>query len=632
MRVLETSATKKLTAPEIKALESLIAKANLAYHETGKPLMSDDKFEALVDKLREASPSSKVLKKVGAAVRGKDSKVVLKYFLGSLNKVKADNQGFERWSASRRHKGEYLIADKLDGVSLLLDYEPNKKPIANTRGDGTVGRDVSSIVPFIDDIPATLRKQLVVRGEVVMPKSTFAKHYDEEDENARNIVAGAVNSAKPHPAFKHVHFVAYTVIKPKLSPSEGMALLKSLGFRCAPHKIVSELSSDRLSKALANRREKSVYDIDGLVVTEDKRTDHPEGNPEHAVAFKENRFVEAKVVAVHWKASRFGALKPRIEIEPQRVSGVTITFITGHNASVIYEGKIGPGAIIKITRSGEVIPKLEEVIKPARKASMPDVAWEWDDNGVEAMLKNKSASSEVGARLISDFFVAMGAEFIGRGVVDKLYEAGYNTIGKVLNITPPKLMKIEGFQSVSAGKVYKSIQGACASADLATWMAASGIFGRGMGRRVIQPVIDAAGNEAILAKTTNNLAKIGNVLESTPGIGPSRSQAITTQLPVFRAWFHTLPADLTANAFKYKSKKLLKGPLLGKNIVCTGFRDANLMAKAASLGAKEGTSVNKDSILVAKTADASSAKAVRAKQVGAKVMTLAQFTRYLASL
>ena len=158
-----------------------------------------------------------------------------------------------------------------------------------------------------------------------------------------------------------------------------------------------------------------------------------EKNPEHAFAFKmvlTDQTAEARVVDIIWTPSKDGYLKPRVQIEPVTLGGVTITYLTGKNARFIEEKRIGLGAIIRVIRSGDVIPEIEDrdgvVIKPAETPLFPEESYVWNDTHVDIMLADKSSNITVTIKTIANFFKQLEVESIGEGIVKKLVEGGYN--------------------------------------------------------------------------------------------------------------------------------------------------------------------------------------------------------------
>jgi NAD-dependent DNA ligase len=145
-------------------------------------------------------------------------------------------------------------------------------------------------------------------------------------------------------------------------------------------------------------RAEYAYDMDGVICVNDHIYPRQTGNPAHAFAFKmvlSDQIAEAKVVGVVWTASKDGYLKPRVQLEPLHLGGVTIEYATGFNAKFIVENKIGVGALIRLTRSGDVIPHIIGVIQPAAQPHMPTVPYEWNATQVDILLQDKNTDETV---------------------------------------------------------------------------------------------------------------------------------------------------------------------------------------------------------------------------------------------
>ena len=139
-----------------------------------------------------------------------------------------------------------------------------------------------------------------------------------------------------------------------------MAKLISDGFETVQNRTVTDVTNEMLSELLMEWRKSYVYEIDGVIVSDDRIFARKSGNPDHAFAFKmvlSDQMAEAKVVNVLWTPSKDGYLKPRVQIEPIKLGGVTIEYATGFNAAFIRDNKIGIGSLIQIIRSGDVIPQ-----------------------------------------------------------------------------------------------------------------------------------------------------------------------------------------------------------------------------------------------------------------------------------
>ena len=295
--------------------------------------------------------------------------------MGSMDKIKPDTNALTTW-ASKYH-GPYVLSCKLDGVSGLYTTE-GTVPKLYTRGDGKVGQDVSHLIPYLR-LPKT--KGLVIRGEFIIPKLLFEKKYSTKFANPRNMVSGIINQKSVNEIIKDVYFVAYELIKPVKKPSEQMAFLGTLDVERVLFKDETVLTNELLSQTLVEWRQKYVFEIDGVIVTNDAIYERKPGNPDYAFAFKmvlSDQVAEAKVVDVIWTPSKDGYLKPRVQIEPINLGGVRIEYATGFNGSFIYDNKVGFGATIELIRSGDVIPHIRKVVVPALEAQMPLVPFKWN--------------------------------------------------------------------------------------------------------------------------------------------------------------------------------------------------------------------------------------------------------------
>ena len=324
--------------------------------------------------------------------QSRGNKVNLPYPMGSMDKIKPDTNALSSWTS--KYSGPYVLSCKLDGVSGLYTTE-GKEPKLYTRGDGKVGQNISHIIPFLR-LPKA--KGITIRGEFIIPKALFDTKYKEKFANPRNMVAGIINQKTINEAIKDLHFVAYEVMKPELKPSEQMAFLSTLNVEIVLYKVEAKITNELLSKTLLEWRHNYPYEIDGIIVTNDKLYERKPGNPEHSFAFKmvlSDQVAEAKVVDVIWAASKDGYLKPRVQIEPINLGGVRIEYATGFNGAFIKDNKIGVGATIELIRSGDVIPYIRKVIVPADKAKMPAVPHKWNDTHVDIMLEDLDSDETV---------------------------------------------------------------------------------------------------------------------------------------------------------------------------------------------------------------------------------------------
>ena len=388
------------------AFETILSVYAESYHN-GEPEIDDDTYDSLVD-MFEKKFSSKH-KDVGAPVPDTRFKITLPKFMGSLDKVKTQKE-LDLWVDRMKKlgykipkKNAFVVSDKMDGISML--HSSKKTKIGEklcTRGDGSVGSDVSHLLKYLNlEIPSKFNG--TVRGEIYIPKKVFQEEFSEEFSNPRNMVSGIINpmTKKYHTeGLKSIRFRAYEYDdfdKSKLSSPEEQFDFFSDETNYSIPKLcfVDTLNVDKLTKLLKERREEAEYEMDGLVIQLNVPTEKSSKmeNPDTAVAFKiKGESVEVKVEGVEWEQSRHGLLKPKIRIETVNLCGVNITYATGFNAKFIYDNNIGKGSIVRITRSGDVIPYVEEVVK-STVTDEPDESvfgqYEWNDSRVELVVVEK---------------------------------------------------------------------------------------------------------------------------------------------------------------------------------------------------------------------------------------------------
>ena len=453
-------------------LTSMLNLANVLYRNS-QPIMTDNQFDILQDFILDKYPANKDVHQIGAPVE--KNKATLPYFMGSMDKIKPDTNALTNWTA--KYKGPYVLSCKLDGVSGLYTTEGDK-PKLYTRGDGRVGQDISHLIPHLR-LPKT--KEVVIRGEFIIPKLIFETKYKTKFANPRNMVSGIVNHKTITESVNDLHFVAYEVIKPDKNPSEQMAFLSTLDVEVVLYKLESSISNELLSQDLVNWRQNYPYEVDGVIVTNDAKYDRKVGNPDYAFAFKmvlSDQIAEAKVVDVIWTPSKDGYLKPRVQIEPINLGGVKIEYATGFNASFINDNKVGIGSVIELIRSGDVIPHIRKVTVPAEQAKMPDVPYKWNDTHVDIMLENISSDETVREKNIAGFFKGIGVEGLGPGNITRIIQSGFDTVPKIIMMTENDLLGVEGFQKKTAKKLYDGIREKINSAPILTIMSASNVFGR----------------------------------------------------------------------------------------------------------------------------------------------------------
>ena len=584
---------------------------NLYYNLDNSGGISDAEYDALEDNLRALDPNNPILKSIGSSLTSTQRKVTLPYPLSSLDKIREDNA--QDWL--NKYPGPYWVSYKVDGVSLLIIKQGTQLK-AYTRGNGSVGQNVSHIIPHlkigkIGDFEA-------IRGEIVIKKASFTKWADQF-KNARNLVSGIANSKEIHPAIKSLSFIAYEVVAPRGSPSKQMTKLSNLGWEIVKGKRFDTLTPSLLEKFLSAARQSSPYEIDGLVISQDKPTRHSGiENPKSSRAFKSNEgnSADAKVIQVWWTPSRHGSLKPVIEIEPTKLSGVVIKQLTAFNAAYVKEKKLGPGALIRFTRSGDVIPHITEILKPAKVAQLPEGKWKWD--GVDIVKVNAVKDNTVLAKRLTFFFSTMGVAGFKQGTAIKFVDAGYKAIRDVLTAPVNKVAEFEGFGLNSATKLCNDIKAKMKSATHLQLMVASGIFGKGFGQSKVATLLESFPNPSLLLKKGKSNAI--RVVSELPGWSTSSATIFIGGLLQYVDWYNQLPVKPRSSTYVSNTTE---GPLSGKIFCISGVRDAQLQSSIEAKGGKFTNSVNKNTTyLIVKDSSVSTSKTETANKLGVSIIYL----------
>ena len=611
------SVLEKLNETQISEIIKL---ANAKYYNS-TPLMSDNQYDIIQNYVVSRFPSNKTVLQIGATVER--NKVKLPYPMGSMNKIKADTNALISWT--KKYNGPYNISCKLDGVSGLYSTE-EKCAKLYTRGDGNIGQDISHLIDFLK-LPKN--KNIVIRGEFILPKNVFEEKYKDKFANARNLVSGIINQKHIDEKIKDIKFVAYEVIKPEMKPSEQMNYLSQLNIDYVLNKNVSNLSNVFLSDTLIEWREKYTYEMDGIIITDDKIYKRLSGNPDHSFAFKmvlSEQIAESKVVDVLWTPSKDGYLKPRVQIEPIILGGVKIEYATGFNGAFIKDNKIGIGAIIELIRSGDVIPHIRKVVVQSEEAKMPDVPYKWTSTNVDIILEDISSDETVKEKNITCFFKSIEVEGLGSGNVSRIIQANFDTVPKILKMSIDDFLLVEGFKIKMATKVHDNIREAVEKASLITIMSATNLFGRGFNEKRLELILDVYPD--ILISTDSPENKIKKISE-IKGLALKTAQAFVEKIPTFMEFMKEgdLMDKLGEKKEKMNNSINIHNPLYNKSIVMTGFRDKELEIKLKSLGAKLTSTVSKNTFVVlikSKDSDESN-KTIDAKKLKIPIATLDVF-------
>jgi len=609
----------------------ILKETNKAYYNNN-PLLTDYQYDIIQEKMNSLFPNNKEVFNIGAPVER--NKVVLPYRMASMDKIKPNTNVLENWC--KKFPGPYVVSCKLDGVSGLYTTE-GKLPKLYTRGDGKIGQDISHLIPHLR-LPKG--NNLVIRGEFVMRKKTFLEKYKSTFSNARNLVSGIINQKFVDDKIKDIDFVAYEAINTAFKPSEQLAFLNSLNMEyvwvnlyLVTYKKMNILSNNVLSSLLIEWRSNDEYDIDGIIVTEDKLHSREDGNPSYAFAFKmvlSDQMAEAKVVDVLWTASKDGYLKPRIQIEPIQLGGVTIEYATGFNADFIVKNKIGVGAVVEIIRSGDVIPHIQKVCVQAIEAKMPQVEYQWTESGVDILLLNKDTDQMVREKNIVGFFKGIGVDGLSNGNVARIMDAGYNTIPRIIKMKMEDFLKVEGFQLKMATKIYEGIKEKLSSASLVTVMSCSNIFGRGFSDKKLELIVENYPD--IVFSLESDIIKIKKIA-SIHGMSSKTGEMFVKNIKCFQTFLQEINIGHSHNNSHHileisnkKSNINTDHVLYGKSIVITGFRDGEIIDFIKKVGGKLTTSVSKNTFFIIIKAEGEENNKVQdAMQLGIPILTVNEF-------
>lgn len=626
----------------IEELEEIIIYTSDIYHGSGKPVISDGLYDILIDFLKLRDPKSKVLKKIGTQTKSKN-KVKLDYWLGSMDKIKPPSNQLSIWS--KNYKPPYNLSDKLDGVSSLVIYRQDGTINMFTRGTATEGMDISHLIKYLNlpsfetvssyckkhKIEGDRKKNLIAfRGELIINQKTFEKNWSSTLKNGRNSVAGLVNSKTINPELaSDTDLLLYEVVDPFYQIEKQLKIIKEIGFKTVTNKTIDiELTYEFLSKYLKERRSKADYEIDGIIVTScENQERNQKDNPDYAFAFKdvlEDQMAKTIVESIEWNISKDGLIKPTLILKPVTIGGVEIKRTTGNNAKFIVENVLGPGAEIEIIRSGDVIPKVQKIIKPAKsgKPDLPKGSWSWNDTNVDIRLDNYEKSSDVLIKNIYYFFSKLDTKGLGEKNVEKMIEAGLDTIPKILAADQARFMTVEGFAEKSAQNLVDSIKIALSNVPLAKLMAASNKIGPGLGEERMKQVLSVYPNLMNDYKKWSKKEFIEKLIEIN-GWEEKTSTLLVNNFDDFIKFYNSIQKYITLE--QVKTKKITSGEFSGKTVVMTGFRDKSLQDKIESQGGKIGSSVSKNTdILIVKdqsVIDDPTDKVTKAKELGIKIIT-----------
>ncbi len=381
----------------IDELVEILNEANYNYHVLDQPTISDQEFDKLLRELfileekypeyvREDSPTHRV----GGTVLEEFQKVTHAIPMMSLGNVfnEEEIRLFDQRIRKENITPQYVCELKIDGLSVSLHYEKGKLITAATRGDGTVGEDITANAKTIKTIPLTIKQpiDIEVRGEIYMSKETLKKINKEREQkgqpllqNCRNAAAGSIRQLDSKiAASRQLDCWIYHLPNPEdygiKTHWEALKFMKELGFKTNPNNLLVTDVEGILSYISAKSEERShlPYDIDGVVIKvnnidEQKQLGFTAHHPKWATAYKfPAEEVLTKLTDIIFTVGRTGKITPNAVLEPVIVAGSTISRATLHNEDYVIAKELKIGDIVSIHKAGDVIPEIGEVKKERR--------------------------------------------------------------------------------------------------------------------------------------------------------------------------------------------------------------------------------------------------------------------------
>ena len=600
----------------IYLLVLFIRKANKYYFEKPKLLISDYTYDIIIDVLRERDPKNKLFTEIGQTPIS-DDKVQLPFHMGSMTKLKT-KEPIEKWI--KKYKGPYIISEKLDGASALIICKNGKYTIYS-RGDGKIGRDITHIEKFID-LPK-METDIILRGELIISKETF-ETYKDTRTNARSMINGIVNTKKKKTNIK-IDYVVFEVIdiENKLNISSQLKLALDYGFKVCHHEIVNDISNlEPLSDSLLFHKLKefksdSKYDIDGIIIGDlNLHEKNSSGNPDYCFAFKSNTLGNiAKVLDIEWNISKHGKIVPTVKFTPTIIDNVTISYATGKHAKFIIENGIGKNALIRIVRSGDVIPDIIDIIEKGDEPNMPTINYKWNETKVNIYIVEESDT--INYHRLLNFFKSLNVKNLSSGLIKKFIKNDYNTIKKICLITKQDLLKMDGIKETMANKLYNNIHSVIDKPILLEiLMKASLCFGESFGIRRLKLIVV---NYPKLLKTKISEEDIIKI----DGFSNLTAKKFIDKLEDFREFLKENDF-LTLN--KPKKKLKINGKYSDKSFVFTGGKDDNVRNYIKINGGTISEKVNtKTHLLIVKDIQKTSTKLVDAKKHNVNYISLEEF-------
>jgi len=440
-------------------IEKKLRAAATAYYY-GEPILTDAEFDELKDQLSKISPKNPFLHEVGAPVTGEKGTHSIP--MGSLRKA-AD---WAELDSFLKGAGEFLVMPKYDGLSVSLTYEEGKLVRAITRGDGRTGEIITANVLRMRNVKKQLplKADITLRGEILMDKDIFVKKYANTYANPRNTAVGIArrhDSASSSDLFVK-YFAAKTIVMLDSRSDLFSWMEESLQIDMGAWEVCSNIGAiKKYVEHEAIMRPDYRWEMDGVVVSVNKFSERKVGDPlwpsdQIAVKFSADTS-RTKVVDIIWEAGRTGRVNPTILVQPVQVNGVTIQRATGNNYGWMLEKKIGIDADVLISRRGDVIPAVEEVITEGQVLVAPEKCpvcnYPLVTEGAYLMC-DSTLCPEKGLGLMKHWVELADIKGLGEAYLEILISAEEDKPHNLYSISSDRLQRLLGANGI---KIYKEI-------------------------------------------------------------------------------------------------------------------------------------------------------------------------------
>ena len=540
----------------------------------------------------------------------------------------------------------YICELKIDGLSISLTYEKGILVAGATRGDGSIGENITENLKRVKDIPLTLPEELdiTVRGECYMPRASFdlvnqARQENGEPEfaNPRNAAAGTLRQLDTAVVAKrNLATFLYQEASPSTRDSQEKVLkhLEQLGFVVNPKRILAENIDEiwDFIQEVGQEREHLPYDIDGVVIKVNDLAGQEELGftvkaPKWAVAYKfpaEEK--EAQLLSVDWTVGRTGVVTPTANLTPVQLAGTTVSRATLHNVDYIAEKDIRKGDTVIVYKAGDIIPAVLRVVESKRiseeKLDIPSNCPSCDsqllhfEDEVALRCINPRCPAQIMEGLIH--FAsrdAMNITGLGPSVVEKLFAADLvKDVADIYRLKEEDFLLLEGVKEKSASKLYQAIQ---ASKENSAEKLLFGLGIRHVGSKASQLLLQHF-------HSIENLAQADpEEVASIESLGSVIAQSLQTYFATEGSKILLEELKVAGVNLDYKGQTVVADAALsGLTVVLTGKLErltrSEAKNKLESLGAKVTGSVSKKTDLVVAGADAGS-KLQKAQELGIEV-------------